>query len=388
MTRIVKRAAPIATLLGLAVVLGLLLRPGSVEVDLAQATRGPLRVTLDEDGETRVRERYTVTAPTAGRVARLTVREGDQVRRGDAVARIFPAPLDARARGEALARIAEAEDAARAAGADAVQGRAAVAQARRELGRIRELASRELVPPAELERAELTVVTQERLAESAEFRAQAAAHDVELARAALLGAARGALVLRAPAAAVVLRIPERSERVVPAGATLLELGNPAELEVVADLLSSDAVLVAPGAPVLIEGWGGTPLPGRIRLVEPSGFTKLSALGVEEQRVNVIADLDRVPPGLGDRFRIELRIIIWECADVLQVPASALFRQGSAWALYVIEAGRARLREVELGQRTPFEVEIRNGLAAGERVIRDPSDRIQAGTRVRTRAGTS
>lgn len=180
----------------------------------------------------------------------------------------------------------------------------------------------------------------------------------------------------------MLRIPERSERVVLAGTPLLELGDPAKLEIVADLLSSDAVRVMPGDAMLIEGWGGgTTLRGRLRRVEPSGFTKVSALGVEEQRVNVIGDFVDLPGAIGDRYRVEVRIVVWEGRDVLQVPTSALFRHGDGWSVFVIEQGRARQRDVRVDHRGTFETEIVQGLNEGDVVVRNPSDRIADGLRV-------
>jgi HlyD family secretion protein len=191
------------------------------------------------------------------------------------------------------------------------------------------------------------------------------------------------VALRSPVRGRVLRISEVSERVVPAGASLVEIGDPSRLEVVVDLISSDAVRVHAGDPMWIEGWGGGGLRGRVRRVEPSGFTKVSALGVEEQRVNVIGDFTEPAIGLGDRFRVQIRIAVWQSPSVLRVPGSAVFRHGEGWAVYVVEASRARLREVELGHRTPFEAEVLKGIAGETVVIRDPNDRVQDGVRVRT-----
>jgi len=363
-------------------VLVLLFRPTPVSIEIAAVTRGPLQVTVEQPGETRVRDRYTVTAPIAGRVLRSELREGDAVRPGDIVARIYPAPLDARAREQAVAQLSSAEDAGRAAAAAAGQAQAALNQAQRELRRAQELAKLGLIAPAERERAELAAATRDRELESADFRARAAGHDVEVARAVLVADAARPLWLRSPIAGAVLRVPERSERVVAAGEPLLELGDASRLEVVADLLSADAVKVTPGAALVIAGWGGAELPGRVRRVEPSGFTKLSSLGIEEQRVNVVGDLAAFPPGLGDRFRVEVRIVIWQCESVIRAPASALFRRGEGWAAYVVQDGRARLRDIQIGHRTPYEVEVLRGLKPGESLILDPSDRIGEGTRVR------
>lgn len=381
MTRTLKRVVWAGAGVVLVAVLFLLLRPGSTPVETAQATVAPLRETVDEEGETRVRDRYVVTAPAAGRVSRIALREGDSVARGMVVATISAAPLDPAARQQAFAQVALAEDAARAATATVEQARSALTQARRDLQRAEQLRATGMIPADQLEHAQLLAATRQRELESADFRAQAAAHDVEAAR----GVARQDLgrpiPLRSPTAGRVLRIPERSERVVSAGTPLLEVGDPTRLEIVADLLSSAAVRVHPGDQIVIEGWGGAALSGTLRLVEPSGFTKLSALGVEEQRVNIVGDLDHPAPGLGDRFRVELRIVTWE-GSVLQVPASAVFRQGGGWAVFAVEADRARLRAVEIGHRTPFAVEIGKGIEPGTVVIRDPSDRVGDGTRVR------
>lgn len=359
-----------------------LLRPAPLRVETARVARGPLQVTVDEEGETRVRDRYVVAAPVAGRVARIELQEGDPVAAGAVVGRLFAAPLDARAREQAAARVAETEDAQRAADAGVKQAQAAAEQARRSCQRAQELAARNLIAPEERERAELEETTRVRELESAQFRAQAAAHDVEVARAALLAGAGTAIPLRSPVTGRVLRIPERSERVVLAGTPLLELGDPAKLEIVADLLSSDAVRVMPGDAMLIEGWGGgTTLRGRLRRVEPSGFTKVSALGVEEQRVNVIGDFVDLPGAIGDRYRVEVRIVVWEGRDVLQVPTSALFRHGDGWSVFVIEQGRARQRDVRVDHRGTFETEIVQGLNEGDVVVRNPSDRIADGLRV-------
>jgi HlyD family secretion protein len=359
-----------------------LLRSGPVPVETARATRRPLQVTVDEEGETRVRDRYVVAAPVAGRVARITLREGDSVRAGTVLARMSPTPLDPRSRNEAAARLDAAEDAQRAAIAAVAQARLAHEQAHRAWERAQQLAADKWISPADREQVELEEALGARELESAEFRAQAAAHDTEVARAAL--AAGPELVIRAPVAARVLRVPAPSERVVAAGTPLLEIGDPSRLEIVADFLSTDAVNVARGAPLLVEGWGGKTLRGRVRLVEPSAFTKVSALGVEEQRVNVIGDFVDPPGTLGDRYRVEIRIILWQGDSVLTVPASALFRHGEGWCVFVVERGRARQRDVVVGHRTSFDAEIVNGLALGEIVIPHPSDRMADGVRVAER----
>jgi HlyD family secretion protein len=356
------------------------LKSEPIRVETAPVAWRPLLVTVDEEGETRVRDRFVVGAPVAGRVSRITAREGDSVRAGALLARMFPAPLDPRTRAEAAARLAAAEDAQRATAAAVAQARAAYEQAVRERQRAGQLASQNAIAAEERERIDLHVVVSARNVESAEFRAQAAEHEVEVARAAL--AANGVPIgIRAPVRGRILRVPEPSERVVAAGTPLVEIGDPARLEIVADLLSADAVQVSPAAAVLIEGWGGQTLHGRVRRVEPSAFTKVSALGVDEQRVNVIVDLFEWPAALGDRYRVEIRIVTWSADSVLSVPASALFRAGDAWHLFVVERGRAREREVAVGHRTSLDAEVIRGVRPGEVVIRYPSDRVRDGERV-------
>ena len=281
------------------------------------------------------------------------------------------------------ARAARAEDAQRAAAAGVAQARAAHEQAHREWERAGQLAAQNAIAPEARERTALEEVSRARDLESAEFRAQAAAHDVEVARA-VLTAGGEPITIRAPATGRILRVPEPSERVVAAGTPLVEVGDRSRLEIVADLLSADAVKVSPGAPMLIEGWGGETLRGRVRLVEPSAFTKISALGVEEQRVNVIGDLPDRPPVLGDRYRVEIRIAIWSADSVLTVPASALFPHGNGWRLFVVERGRARSRDVTVGHRTSRDAEILGGVIEGQVVIRYPSDRVSDGVRVAAR----
>lgn len=362
-----------------------LFRPAPVDVDVTAVSRGPLEVTVDEEGQTRVVDRYTITAPVAGRVDRIEAREGDAVAAGTVVGWVLPTPLDARSREQAVARVAQAEDAQRAADAVVRQAQAAYDQARRVCDRTQALAAQNLVAPEDRERAELEETNRQRELESAQFHAQAATHDVQVARAALLGGAGHAVALRSPVRGQVLRVVDPSERVVAAGTPLLEIGDARRIEIVTDLLSSDAVKVQAGDVMRIEGWGGdTALTGHVIRVEPSGFTKVSALGVEEQRVNVIGGLIAVPAELGDRYRVDVEIVIWRSPDVLRIPASALFRAGERWAAFVVQDGRARRRLVDIGHRSGFDVEVAGGLKPGELVIRDPGDQIVDGGRVRAR----
>jgi len=366
------------------------LRPRPTRVDIAKASRGPMRVTVDGEGKTRVRDRYVVATPVSGRLRRVTLRRGDVVARGQVIAQIDPlplAPLDPRQRAEAVGRVNAAEDAKREVDRMIERSKAIYDQARRDCERCEILARSGDISRQELERAQTAVTTSFREYEAARSKAESAAHEVQVAAAALLAATESqipaaAVKVQSPTSGRVLRVVEESERVVVAGAPLLELSSPSKLEVVIELLSTDAVKVSPGALVMIEGWGGPEaLEARVRLIEPSAFTKVSALGIEEQRVNVVADLTTPSAALGDGYRVEGGIVVWQADDVLKVPVSSLFRRGESWSVFVVQNGEAHLREVEVGQRTSFEAEIRQGLEAGTEVIVHPSNQITDGTGV-------
>jgi HlyD family secretion protein len=374
----------------LVVLLTWMLRPTPVVVEFAAAAEGALELTVRDEGETRVRDRYIVTAPVPGYLARLSLQEGQPVEAGTEIAHLSVLPLDERARAQATATLEGARDTQRTAAAMVVQSRATLAQARRDAARAATLVGAGASAREALEQAELSVALREKEMEAADFRAQAAAHDVETARAALLtddggrGRARD-VIIRSPAQGKVLRIPQESARVVAAGEPLVEIGDPSKLEITSDLVSTDAVKVRPGQSMVIEGWGGEhPLRGRVRLVEPSGFTKVSALGVEEQRVNVVGDLLEPAEWLGDRYRVQVRIVIWQADRVLKVPWSALVREGDGWRVFVSDGDRARPRDVTVGRQGEFEVQILDGLQAGDVVVRHPTDQIVDGVRVRAR----
>ena len=378
-----------------AVVVGLLamwLRPTPTKVDVAAVSREAMTVTVDGEGKTRVRDRYVVAAPVAGRLQRILLRRGDVVKSGQLIAQIDPlplSPLDPRQRAEAVARVNAAEDAKREIDRMIERNKATYDQARRELERSEVLVRDGYASRQELERSQTAVSTSLREYEAARSRAESAAHEVEVARAALLArnqsSTAGSVKVHAPTDGRVLGVIEESERVIVAGAPLVEVSNPSKLEVVIELLSTDAVKVSPGAKVFIEAWGGPEvLEARVRLIEPSAFTKVSALGIEEQRVNVIGDLTAPSSVLGDGYRVEARIVVWHSDSVLQVPVSALFRTGDVWSLFVVEDGRARLRQVEVGQRTPTTAEIKSGVEADEEVIVHPANEITNGTGVEPR----
>ena len=367
------------------------LRPTPTRVDTAKASHGPMEVTVDGEGKTRVRDRYVVASPVAGQLRRVTLRRGDVVKQGQVIAQIDPlplAPLDPRQRAEAIARVNAAEDAKREVDRLIERSKAIYDQARRDCERCETLVRSGDIPREELEKAQTAVSTSFRDYEAAISRAESTAHEVEAAAAALLAISQNqrppapAVKVQSPISGKVLRVVEESERVVVAGAPVLEVSSPAKLEVVIELLSTDAVKVSPGALVKIEAWGGPEaLEARVRLIEPSAFTKVSALGVEEQRVNVVADLTTPSNVLGDGYRVEGRIVVWQDENVLKVPVSALFRRGESWSLFAVVNGEARLRDVEVGQRNSFEAEIKRGLEIGTEVIVHPSNQISDGTRV-------
>lgn len=388
MTPAWKKTIYAAVALALAGALVWLLLPDPIPVEVSRVTAGPLQVTVEEDGETRARDRFVLSAPVSGRVARIELHEGDAVARDQIVAEIWPLPLSAREREEQLARIGSAEALAREAAERVRRAQAEYDQARRQRQRMEQLVAGGFVSKQDAEEAQVDETTKANELEAARFRLRSAQADARAARAALLATdtARGGtarVLVRSPIAGKVLRIPERSDRVVDAGTPLITIGDPQNLEIVIDLISTDAVKVRAGMPVLLEGWGGDkPLRARVRVVEPFGFTKISALGVEEQRVNVIADFVDPPGRLGDGYRVEAKIIVWSGENVLKVPVSALFRHGESWAVFVIEDGRARRRAIQIGQRGSLEAEVVQGLRAGETVIRHPSNDITDGTRVK------
>ncbi len=375
------------------------LMPKPQPADFATVERGPLQVTIDEEGETRVRDRYRVSAPHAGRVLRIELEPGDVVIAEETVLATFqpsdPVLLDARSRAEAQARVGAARAAVGRVEADLERTRAELRFSEAELGRYRKLAAQEIVSQERLEQAELEHDTKVKAVNAAEFSARAATHDLAVARASLVEAgsetavaANEPIALRSPVSGTVLRRLRESEAVVPAGEPLLEVADPQRMEIVSDLLSTDAVRVKPGQKVLVERWGGDrPLQAVVRRVEPYGYTKISALGVEEQRVNVVMDFEdsqEAWEALGDGYRVEVRIVIWEQSDVVRVPTSSLFRSGERWAVYVADAGVAHLREVDIGQRNGLHAQVLAGLEPGQTIIIHPSDAVADDVKVEQR----
>ena len=396
----------------LAVVAGIVYAflPQPVEVDAAPVTRGLLQVTIVDDGKTRVEEPYTVSAPLAGRLLRIELEPGDAVAEGQTVLATIeptdPELLNERELAEAAARVKAAEAAVSRSQAALARVREELRNAETDYARLRELGQQNAATQRQVEQAELAFRSATEDYRAAVFSEEIAEYELELARAALrrtrpesdppaetpAGAETDTgrpepwqFPIRSPITGEVLRVFQESMTVVNPGTRLVEVGDPQALELEIDVLSTDAVRIEPGNRVIVEHWGGdAPLEARVKRVEPSAFTKVSALGVEEQRVNVIAEFVTPPaerPSLGDAFRIEARIVVWENPDVLKVPTSALFRRGDDWAAFVVRQGRAELQPVTIGHTSGLEAEVLEGLAAGDLVILHPSDRVQDGVRV-------
>jgi HlyD family secretion protein len=396
----------IGVALGVVMLLALLawaFAPRPVEVEVAIATSGPFEMSIDEDGRTRLRERFVVSAPLAGRLARMSLHEGDAVEAGAVLATLTPVlspMLDERTLAEQRARIDAFQAAVKRAALRIDTAKIAVEQASTELRRTEQLAAQGFVAPTKVDGDRLAAQAALKELATAVESEHIAGHELQQARAALAtargrptpGADDPTFTVRSPVAGRVLRVLQPSEATVALGTPLLEIGDVSRLEVVAELLTSDALQAVPGSPVRIERWGGpTVLEGRVRRVEPAAFTKVSALGVEEQRVNVLIDITTPPAAwtaLGDGFRVSLRVITRSEAGVLLVPASALFplpaAAGAGTAVFVLDGSHARLRRVELGGRNAVSAWVRDGLKAGDTVIVYPPATVSDGARVRAR----
>ena len=399
----------IAALLGVLVIAGVLwfAWPRPVAVDIATVTKGPMQVTIDDEGKTRVRHVYTVSAPIAGRVLRISHPEGkhamslhvgDQVKADETVVAIMqpaiPGFIDVRSREELQAAVKAADAAVTLAEAEISRIEAALAFSRDELKRAQALSRSGTIASRALEKAQLDVTTNEAALASA--RAQLAVRRSErtsIAARLIDPASVSApspnccIEIRAPVTGRVLKIIQNSEAVVAAGSPLIEIGDPLDLEVVADLLSTDAVQVKPGSPVQIDGWGGPPIKGQVIRVDPAGFLKISALGIEEQRVRTTIDFaepSKAWSRLGNDYRVIVHVTVWSAEDVLTVPVGALFRNGNDWAVYSVKSGRARTNLVKIGHRNAQSAEVLSGLAAGDRLVLHPSDRVRDGFAVAQR----
>lgn len=372
--------------------------PRAVPVDIAAVAIAPLVVTVEEEGKTRVRERYIVSAPVSGYLRRIELKAGDAIRPGQVLAVIEPAhsdALDPRTRAQAQAQASASQAALSIAQENARAATAAAQLAQQERVRTESLRQSGFISEQALDTVRAAETRARAAQQAADHAVKVARFELEMARAAVSSAARlqsGApaehLSVHAPVEAHVLRLVRESEGVVLAGQPLIEIGNPESLEVEVEVLSTHAVKIAAGSRAILDRWGGDQaVEGSVRVVEPTGFTKISALGVEEQRVRVIVDITTPREAwqrLGDGYRVEARFVIWQAADVLQLPASALFRQGEGWAVFALQGGRARLKPVEVGQRAGLIAQVLSGLDAGEQVITHPDDKISDGTRVELR----
>ncbi|PZD70907.1 Macrolide export protein MacA [Acaryochloris thomasi RCC1774] len=429
--------------LGVVTLIALAFRPSPIPVDLGEVKRGPLQVTVDAEGKTRVRDRFTVAASVSGRLARIDLDPGDPIKGGTVIARIDPLPLNIKVR-ESQARLRElraqlagvetqrpksaalAQAQAQIQGAIATQqqaeakyqeAQADLAQTSRDRKRAQDLEKSGAQSRKVREDAELAETQRQQEVKAARNQVEVAAANVAAARKALsvlqaeqkdpdylqdvyraqIASTESTLTnladearrtaVRAPVGGNVLRVMEESARFVQAGDPLLELGNATQLELAIDVLSTDAVKVKPGASINIEHWGGEqPLQAQVRYLEPSAFTEVSALGVDEQRVNVIANFANPPRSLGDGYRVEAQIVVWEDEDALKVPLSALFRCGDQdWCTFVAEQGKAQRRQVVIGQRSSLEAAVDEGLKAGDQVILHPSEQIKAGQWISNRS---
>ncbi len=377
------------------------LQPQPIAIDTAEVVRGPLEVTVDEDGKTRIKEKYIVSTPVGGRLRRIEFREGDKVYANETVlASIEPSDpdlLDARALAQAKARVNAAESAVDRANSRHAQTKVQLDQAQRDLKRGRELIESRAISLSEFEKIEANFRSLDEQLHSAEFDQEISNFELELAKAALVRvqpvpedgtATEESLAdfnIRAPVDGVVLRVLQESSTIVTPGTPIVELGDPTDLEIVVDVLSTDAVKLAAGTKVYLEQWGGDKsLAGVVRLIEPSAYEKISALGVEEQRVDVIIDFDESPENLarlGDGYRVEAKMVTWKADEVTKIPTSALFRDKNVWSVFIVDEGIARLTPVEVGHRNDREAEISSGLESGQTVILHPGDNLFDGSKV-------
>ena len=372
--------------------------PRPALVEMVSAQRAPLTVTIEEEGRTRVIDRFIISAPVDGVACRVRLDVGDTVEKDQVLLNISPLEarvLDPRSRAEAEARVAAAKSALELARHQAEAAKASANFYRSELKRLTPLAEQGVISKGAFDKAKMDLLTADEALRSSRHGVEVAKYEQEAAETALkysAGTVEGdpavRVPVRSPIDGKILEMPHECEGPVTTGQELLVIGDPGQLEVVVDLLSADAVRVKPGMSVLFERWGGDgSLQGRVRTIEPFGFTKISALGVEEQRVNVIADFTSPQEQwqrLGDGYRVEAQFVIWQEEQVLQVPASSLFRLNEGWALFVVEHKRAVLRKVKVGQRNGLIAQILEGVKEGDVVVNHPSDEISNGVRITER----
>ncbi len=371
-------------------------REEAVPVDLVEVTVGPMQVTIDADGRTRIVDLYEVASPIAGTALRAPVKVGDPVVAGETlVARVEPVSpslLDARSRAQAQASVAEAQAGLDVARSELRRVREEETFARQQYERTQTLVERGVATLTQLETVSQSLAVAEAAVAAAQSRLAMAEGTLERAEAALVGPEAGAtvdsdccVILRAPADGVVLSIATISEHPVQAGAPLMTVGDPRDLEIVADLLSSDAVRIGPGTRAIVERWGGPdPLEAVLTSIEPAAETRVSSLGIEEQRVDAVFSIEtpaEARPGLGHGFSVFLRIVEWESANALQVPLGALFRRGADWAVFAVEDGVARERIVEVGRRGQRTAQITGGLQPGDVIVTHPSDAVADGVAI-------
>lgn len=395
----VRRMAIVVAILAAVAVVIWAVMPGAVPVETALVTKGKFVASVDEDGKTRVRERYVVAAPLSGRLGRIRFKVGDEIKVDDAVATITPSPaplMDPRTRHEVEERLGAAEANVERAKAVVERARDQSNQVNTDLNRTKTLADRGAATAQALEHAELAVRLADRDLRAAEFLDHAAEHELSQMRALLARYSGGSnanevpesWTVPAPVSGVVLRVAQESETIVQPGTPLLDIGDPHDLEIVVDVLSTDAVEIRAGADVTIVHWGGqASLSGRVRRVEPAAFTKVSTLGVEEQRVNVLVDIASPAEQwtkLGDGYQVDAQIAVFTKDDATIVPAGALFRRGDQWNVFIVKEGRAQIREVRLVRRSGRLAAIASGLEGGEVVVVYPSDRVASGARVGVR----
>ncbi len=374
------------------------LRPDPVWVDLAPATRGGLVVSITEEGKTRVKDRYLVSSPVSGYLHRLSLEVGDAVAPGQLLTEVDPMPasvLDARSRAEAEARIGAASSALNSVRQKVAAAEAEATLAARELVRLRALSDSRFVSEDRLQQAEAADARAQAILRSARFDEEVMVHELKAARTRLeVSAARSSgngeverVPVKSPVAGAVLGLVRESEGVIQAGEAILEVGDPGALEVVVDVLSFDAVKLAPGIRVHLSGWGGPTLEATVRRVEPVGFEDISALGVEEQRVQVVADIVSPPEDwqtLGDGYRVDATFVLWEAEDLLRVPASAIFQESGQDQVFRAIEGRVERTAVATGRSNGLDTAILDGLAEGDWVVRHPDSQLKDGVRIQER----
>ena len=366
-----------------ALILFFVMRPSPLPVDCGVVKRGPLQVTLDGEGVTRVNDRFVLAAPVTGKLVRIALEEGDVVKKGSVVASVLPAELDTRSYSEASSRAGSARAALDEAVARQRREQLSLDQTERRLARYQNLYREGAVPKESYELAETEANIAKKEADQARSGVEAARFNLAALQATVDRQVGGkAVTVHSPVDGRVLKIHEKSERLITAGAPLLDIGDPSAIELVIDVLSSDAIMVKQGSRVLVTNWGGDKqLQGVVKTVVPAAFNKVSALGIEEKRVNIVAVLGANEPLLGDNFRVQASIVLREARSALQVPVSSLFRGKSGWHLFVIENGTAINRSVTLGMRGTWLAEVLAGVSEGQRVVVHPSNELKDGMAV-------